>query len=368
MNIAVVYGGRSGEHEVSLVSASSIARNIPADKASVVLIGISKSGEWFLQGDDMLAAVRANPKATLTIAEDRARLVSVVPGGGPEGAITVGGKAIAVDVAFPVLHGTYGEDGTIQGLFEMAGLPYVGGGVMASSLAMDKEKTKVIWQAAGLPIVPFVAAKLVDWTNDGERHALIQRAERDLLYPLFVKPACAGSSVGAAKASNREELEKRAAEAFAWDDKILIEPFIPAREVECSVTGNEAPVAYTPGEIIPTHEFYDYDAKYTDPDGASLRIPADISEQTTRRIRQTAIAAYRALDLSGLSRVDFFIDKRNDSLYLNEINTIPGFTSISMFPKMCEASGLPYADLVMRLVSLALARADARNKLRTSRQ
>lgn len=367
MNIAVIYGGKSGEHEVSLLSATSIARNIPADKNAVILVGITKQGEWFLQDDAMLDKVRNDPKANLSILQNPEKRVSIVPGGGTTAAFRCGGESIPVDVAFPVLHGSFGEDGTIQGLFEMADVPYVGGGVMASSVSMDKEKTKIIWQAAGLPVVPFVSAKISDWTNESERRALIQRAEKDLSWPLFVKPASGGSSVGAAKASNREELEKRADEAFVWDDKIIIEPFIPAREIECSVTGNEAPVAYTPGEIIPTHEFYDYDAKYTDPSGASLKIPADIPDQTTKRVRQIAIQAYRALDLSGLARVDFFIDKRNDALYLNEVNTIPGFTSISMFPKMCESSGLPYAELVMKLLRLAKARYDARHNLRTSR-
>ena len=368
MNIAVIFGGKSGEHEVSLRSASSIARNIPAETNRVILVGITKKGAWYLQDDAQLAGLRANPKAVLSIGEDESRRVSIIPGGGTAGAFSCAGKTIPVDVAFPVLHGTFGEDGTIQGLFEMADVPYVGGGVMASSIAMDKEKTKVLWQAAGLPVVPFVAIRMSEWTNEGEKRTLLLKAERDLSYPLFVKPACAGSSVGAAKASNREELEKRAGEAFLWDDKIIIEPFIPAREIECSVTGNEGPVAYTPGEIIPTHEFYDYDAKYTDPDGASLKIPADIHELTTKKVRQIAVQAYRTLDLSGLSRVDFFIDKRDETLYLNEINTIPGFTSISMFPKMCEASGLPYAELVMKLVNLAKARFDGKRNLLTSRE
>lgn len=367
MNIAVIYGGKSGEHEVSLRSATSIVRNIPASAHRVIAIAIDKNGAWYLQDDSVLDALRGDTAALLTVRSDEGRRVSVIPGGGMGGAFACAGQPIPVDVVFPVLHGTYGEDGTIQGLFEMAEIPYVGGGVMASALAMDKEKTKVIWQAAGLPIVPFIAAKIADWQNEVTRHEIVARAERDLLWPLFVKPACAGSSVGAAKAMNREELEKRAGEAFLWDDKILIEPFIPAREVECSVTGNEAPVAYTPGEIVPNHEFYDYDAKYLDPEGAALKIPADIDEALTKRVRQTAIQAYRALDLSGLSRVDFFIDKRNDALYLNEINTIPGFTSISMFPKMCEASGLPYPDLVMKLVNLARARFEARRNLRTNR-
>lgn len=368
MNIAVLFGGKSGEHEVSLVSASSIARNISEDRNKVILVGITKDGRWYLQDESLLAEIRANPKAVLSIKEDESKRVSIIPGGGTAGAFSVGGTLIPVDVAFPVLHGTFGEDGTIQGLFEMADVPYVGGGVLASSISMDKEKTKVLWQAAGLPVVPFVMARLHEWTNESEKRILIQKAEKDLSYPLFVKPACAGSSVGAAKAANREELEKRAGEAFRWDDKIIIEPFVPAREIECSVTGNEAPVAYTPGEIIPTHEFYDYEAKYTDPDGASLKIPADLPEQTTKRVRQLAVQAYRTLELSGLSRVDFFIDKRNDTLYLNEINTIPGFTSISMFPKMCEASGLPYADLVLKLIHLAKARFDARRNLCTSHQ
>ncbi|HOT62404.1 MAG TPA: D-alanine--D-alanine ligase family protein [Treponemataceae bacterium] len=367
MNIAVIYGGKSGEHEVSLVSASSIARNIPEGNR-VILVGIAKDGAWYLQEEAQLAALRADPKAVLSVVAAPARRVHVVPGGGTASAISVSGAPIPVDVAFPVLHGTFGEDGTIQGLFEMADLPYVGGGVMASAIAMDKEKTKILWQAAGLPIVPFVAARFAEWSSEADRRSIVQRAEKEFSWPVFVKPACAGSSVGAAKASTREELERRAGEAFLWDDKILIEPFIPAREIECSVTGNDAPVAYTPGEIVPSHEFYDYDAKYVDPDGAALKIPADLGEQATRRVRQLAVQAYKALDLTGLSRVDFFVDKRNDALYLNEINTIPGFTSISMFPKMCEASGLPYADLVMKLVHLAKARFDARRALRTSRQ
>lgn len=368
MNIALVYGGKSGEHEVSLVSASSIARNINTENHKVVLIGISKTGLWYLQPDSELKRVVSDAKAVLNIIESEESKIAITPGGGPNAAFWSTKGTIPVDVVFPVLHGSYGEDGTIQGLFEMADLPYVGGGVMASALAMDKEKTKLIWKAAGLPVVPFLSLKYPEWNNEAERRAILQKAEKDLTFPLFVKPACGGSSVGAAKASSPEELEKRIKEAFLWDDKIIIEPFILAREIECSVTGNEAPVAYTPGEIIPSHEFYDYDAKYTDPKGASLKIPADISEQNTKKVRQIAIQAYKALDLSGLSRVDFFIDKRNDALYLNEINTIPGFTSISMFPKMCESSGLPYQELIIKLLHLAKARYDARRNLKTSRE
>ena len=379
MNIAILYGGKSGEHEVSLVSASSIARNVPGEGNTVHLIGITKAGAWYLQKPGMLEEIRAKPEAILSIEEDESRRVTVVPGGGCPKAFRLAAGAGAkglpvdsdgsfpVDVAFPVLHGTFGEDGTIQGLFEMAEIPYVGGGVLASAIAMDKEKAKALWRAAGLPVVPYVAARAVEWANPALRETLVRKAENELAYPLFVKPACAGSSVGAAKASNREELEKRAQDAFRWDDKIIVEPFIPAREIECSVTGNASPVAYTPGEIIPTHEFYDYDAKYTDPNGAALRIPAEIGEETTKRVRQIACDAYRTLELSGLSRVDFFVDKRDGALYLNEINTIPGFTSISMFPKMCEASGLPYSELVARLLRLALDRFAERRNLKTSR-
>lgn len=367
MNIAIIFGGKSGEHEISLLSASSIVRNIPKTQHTIILIGITKDGAWFLQDKTKVDELRSNPKALLTVDSTDASRVSIIPGGGTMGAFCVQDTLIPVDVAFPVLHGSFGEDGTIQGLFEMADIPYVGGSVMSSSIAMDKEKTKILWQAAGLPVVPFIAVKFTNWINEAEKRTIIQKAEKDLSWPLFVKPACAGSSVGAARANNKEELEKRAGEAFAWDDKIIIEPFIVAREIECSVTGNEAPVAYTPGEIIPSHDFYDYDSKYNDPNGASLKIPADISDQVTKKIRYIAIEAYKALDLSGLSRVDFFIDKRTEALYLNEINTLPGFTSISMFPKMCEASGLPYPDLVMKLIHLAKARFDAKRSLKTSR-
>lgn len=367
MNIAVIYGGKSGEHEVSLVSASSIARNIPAGQNRVILVGIDKEGSWYLQENAMLDELRANPKFVLSIRRDDAKRISVVPGGG-SGAFLCEGRAIPVDVAFPVLHGTFGEDGTIQGLFEMADIPYVGGGVMASGIAMDKEKTKILWRAEGLPVLPFVAAKRSDWLNVAKKASIVAEAERVLSWPLFVKPACAGSSVGAAKATNGDELKKRANDAFMWDDKIIIEPFIKAREIECSVTGNEEPVAYAPGEIIPTHEFYDYDAKYTDPDGAALRIPAELPERTAEQVRDIAVRAYRALNLSGLARVDFFIDKKDGALYLNEINTMSGFTPISMFPKMCEASGLSYGKLVMTLIDLAKRRFEARRSLRTSRQ
>lgn len=361
MNVAIIYGGKSGEHKVSRISAASVVRQVKQNGHKILLIGITTEGEWFLQknAEEKLCAGNETSLILETNTEDR---VFVVPGA-KQNCFRTKDEVFSVDVVFPVLHGTYGEDGTIQGLFEMAQIPYVGGGVLASSVSMDKEKTKLLWQEARLPIVPFVAIKDSQWNNQEAQQAIIEKAERDLMYPIFIKPACAGSSVGAAKASNREEFLKQAKEAFRWDDKIIVEPFIKAREIECSVTGNEIATAYTPGEIIPSHEFYDYDAKYIDPDGAALQIPADIDANLVKEVRKIATKAYQALDLTGLARVDFFLDKETDKLYLNEVNTIPGFTSISMFPKLCEASGLPYRELLETLFSLAIKRF---NKKKTS--
>ena len=372
MDIAILYGGKSSEHEVSLRSATAVVQNINTDKHNIHLIGITKEGRWFLQSSNELKRIKTTKNATLSIKENADMVVSVIPGGGTEGGlITVGSsfgaKNLHADVVFPVLHGSFGEDGTIQGLFEMANIPYVGGGVMASAVSMDKEKTKQIWLHAGLPVVPFVCVRRYEYENEEAFQAVIKNVERDFTYPVFVKPCCAGSSVGAAKAENKAELIKNAKEAFRWDDKILIEPFISAREIECSVTGNSELTAYTPGEIVSSHGFYDYDAKYNDPNGAQLLIPADLDDALLRTVRELAKKAYCALDLTGLSRVDFFLDKKTEKLYLNEVNTIPGFTSISMFAKMCEASGLHYPDLIEKLLALAIERSKNRASLKTSR-
>ncbi len=353
MNIAIVYGGKSSEHEVSINSASSIVRTIDK-KHQVHLIGIAKNGKWYLQDESERDRLLASPKAKLKIKKDESKLVSVLPGGGTKKALKAGNDFLTSDVVFPVLHGRFGEDGTIQGLFEMADIPFVGGGVMATSIAMDKEKTKIVWDYYGLPVTPYLAVKKHEWDNSKKQNELLLSLEKKFDYPVFVKPARAGSSVGAGSAKNREELMQQMKEAFLWDDKALIETCIEAREIECSVTGNNDVKAYIPGEIIASSGFYDYDAKYTDPDAAILKIPADLSDEQRKEIRETAIKAYKALDLSGLSRVDFFIDKNNNKLYLNEVNTIPGFTSISMFPKMCAASGLPYEQLIMHLLELAI--------------
>lgn len=375
MNIAVLYGGRSGEHEISLISAASIVRGIKKEN-KVILIGITKEGKWYLQDDSEYQKVIKDSKAALAVTADEAKAVSVIPGA-KNNSFVVAGKPLNVDVVFPALHGTYGEDGTIQGLFEMCNIPYVGCTHLASAITMDKEKTKMIWQSVGLPVVPYVCMKRSTVLNSVVYDTALEDIEKELGYPMFVKPCCAGSSNGASKATNRKELSFAIMDAFQWDDKILIEKSINAREVECSVTGNsvtfpaesdtEEVVAYIPGEIAPSHTFYDFDAKYNDPDGAKLLIPADLSENDLEKIRKTACAAYKALDATGLSRVDFFIDRDTKAVYLNEINTMPGFTQISMFPKLCDAAGLHFEDLVELLITEALERYKAKDSLNTSR-
>ena len=369
--ITVLYGGRSGEHEVSLVSAASVARNLDPAKYDLRLVGIAKDGSWYLQDDAAVAACRAGAASLELVVREGAR-VAAIPGGGTErGLALIGGGAavpLRTDAVFPVLHGTFGEDGTVQGLLEMAGLPYVGAGVLGSAVGMDKDKAKALWIQAGLPVVPYIAVKLIDWNQKDKRTAAVEKAERDFRYPLFVKPSCAGSSVGAGKAADRKGLEAAVLAAFEWDDKVLIEPFVPAREIECSVTGNERPEAYTPGEVAPTHEFYDYEAKYVDPDGAALLIPADLDEGGLRTVREIAVKAYRVAELSGLARVDFFVRKDNGEILLNEVNTMPGFTTISMFPKMCESSGLAYALLLDKLIELAVDRQGKRDARDYSRK
>ncbi len=383
MKIALIYGGRSGEHEISLISAASILRGIDFKKHSVTLIGIAKNGIWYLQDEAEGKRVRES-EGPLTINEDEKNTVSIIPG--KKGSSFVcAGKALDIDVVFPALHGTYGEDGKIQGLFEMADVPYVGCTTMASAITMDKEKTKMIWQSLGLPVVPYVCMKKNVMLDSVLYDAFLDETEKELGYPMFVKPCCAGSSNGAAKAANRKELSFALMQAFQWDEKVLIEKSINAREIECSVTGNsvtfppeasdgnedginsEEVTAYIPGEIAPTHTFYDFDAKYNDPDGAALIIPAELSENDLEKIRKTACAAYKALDATGLSRVDFFIDKDTKAVYLNEINTMPGFTSISMFPKMCEAAGLSFSNLIDLLLDEAIKKHESSSQLMTSR-
>lgn len=375
MNIALIYGGRSGEHEISLISAASIARGIDK-KNTVTLIGITKDGTWFLQNESEYNRICKDKDASLKIEESDENKIYVVPGGKNKAFRTKNGS-LNIDVVFPALHGTYGEDGTIQGLLDMADIPYIGCSTMASALTMDKEKTKQILKSSEIPVVPYICIKRCDLNNSQRYDEIFQRCIDEFGFPLFIKPCCAGSSNGANKAENEKEFSFYLMEAFTWDDKVLVEKSINAREIECSVTGNsttanpnceaETVRAYIPGEILPTHTFYDFDAKYNDPDGAKLLIPADISTDLIETVRSTAVRAYKALDCSGLSRIDFFIDRDTGELYLNEINTLPGFTSISMFPKMCEKAGLKFAELINLLIEEALLRYKAKSSLTTSR-
>lgn len=375
MNIALIYGGRSGEHEISLISAAAIARGIDK-KNKVTLIAITKDGRWFLQSDAEYQRVLNEQKTAFKIEENEENKVFVVPGAKNNSFCTKNGP-LNIDAVFPALHGTYGEDGTIQGLLEMADIPYVGCATMASALTMDKEKTKQILESSGIPVVPYICIKRADLNNSQRYDEIFERCIKELGFPLFVKPCCAGSSNGANKANNPKELSFYLMEAFTWDDKVLVEKSINAREIECSVTGNtetanpneeaETVRAYIPGEIAPKHTFYDFDAKYNDPDGAELLIPANISTDLLETIRLTAVKAYKALDCAGLSRVDFFISKDDGALYLNEVNTMPGFTPISMFPKMCEKGGLNFNSLIELLLEEAVLRHKAKSALTTSR-
>ncbi len=376
MTVTVIYGGKSGEHEISLVSAAAVARNIDS-KNKIQLIAITKEGRWFLQSENELNRIKNDENASFKITEDESQEVSVIPCGGTKRTFRVNNEIIGTDVVFPVLHGPFGEDGTIQGLFEMAEVPYVGCTTLGSAITMDKEKTKVALKNAGIPVVPGVCVRrsdLADWKLYDE---ILEKVQNEIGFPLFVKPCAAGSSDGASLAKDLQHLNGAIMEAFNWDDKILIEKAINAREIECSVTGNptiddgsvpaEKLTAYGPGEIAPKHDFYDYDAKYNDPDGAELLIPARLEETRLEEIRTLAKKAFKELDLAGLSRVDFFIDKDTDKLYLNEINTMPGFTQISMFPKMCAAFGLDFTSLTNLLIEEAVVRFKKTRQLQTSR-
>lgn len=361
MRIALLYGGRSGEHEVSLASAASVVRNAD-QKHKLVLIGITKDGVWKLQPDSVRddALLGSGPLALRTDCPD----VLVAPGAGLRAVSAHGASTVHADVVFPVLHGTFGEDGTVQGLLECAGLPYVGASVTGSALGMDKDLAKELWRHAGLPVLPSVTLRPADRQRLSE---ILEECRQSLGWPVFVKPCRTGSSVGASAVRDSSAFAAAVEDAFRYDSKVLIEPLVQAREIECSVIGNDKPRAFEPGEVAPTHDFYDYDAKYIDPDGAALIIPADIPEDARNRVRDLAVRAYIALGLEGLSRVDFFVDKASGEVYINEVNTLPGFTSISMYPKMCEAGGLVYKDLIEELVRLAIERHSLRQALRFTR-
>ncbi len=394
LRVGVLFGGRSGEHEVSLLSAASVLNAIDKTKYEVVPIGITKEGRWLasaeseklLKGEQHAenprhlragdpeatpgAAVLARGDSVLVPPEPTGQRHSLIPfESNPAPQQRGAHQAIDVDVIFPVLHGTFGEDGTIQGLLELAGIPYVGAGVLGSAAGMDKDIMKRLFAAAGLPIVKHVTVLRSEWTREPKK--VKKQIEAKVKYPLFVKPANLGSSVGISKAHDSKELGPAMDLAAGYDRKIVIEQGVggkkkKAREIECSVLGNDEPKASIPGEIVPVKEFYDYAAKYLD-EGSELVIPAKLSKSLTKEVQQMAIAAFKAVDCSGLARVDFLLDPTNNKLYLNEINTMPGFTSISMYPKLWAASGLEYPKLIDRLIELALERADDKAKNNYSR-
>jgi D-alanine-D-alanine ligase len=350
LRIGVIFGGRSGEHEVSLQSAKSVIEAMDREKYDIVPIGITKEGKWLASSDAGLllpeAIIRdADHEVALFGDPTRGDLVRFDTGG-PE-------SAGALDVVFPVLHGTFGEDGTIQGLLELANLPYVGSGVLGSAAGMDKIVMKQLFRDSGLPVGEFVWFLRSQWEREPE--AILDRVEREIDYPSYVKPANLGSSVGISKATDRASLERAIATAVRYDRRVLVERGFDAREIEVAVLGNDEPAASVPGEIIPNADFYDYETKYLS-DVAEYAIPASLSEGATDEIREMAIRAFKAVDAAGLARVDFFVERSTERILINEINTMPGFTRISMYPKLWEASGVRYRELVDRLVELALER------------
>ena len=361
LKIAVLFGGRSGEHEVSLESARSVLGVLDPQKYEIYQVGITHAGDWLTGAEARLALEKGETgKLTAcTILPDPSKPgLYIFPK--TDSAQTAGFEKLTdLDVVFPVLHGTYGEDGTLQGLLEMADLAYVGAGVTGSSVGMDKGVFKEVMRAIGIPTVESIIVLRSEIEKDIE--AVIRRAEAVSAFPLFIKPANLGSSVGITKCNQRADLGEGLLEAAAYDRRVLVERGVDAREIEVSVLGNADPQASVPGEVLPSREFYSYESKYVD--GTSgLLIPAPLPDETAGKIRQLAVRAYQAIDCAGMARVDFFLEKNTGEIYLNELNTIPGFTSISMYPKLWEASGLSYAELIDRLIELALERKGDRSR------
>ncbi len=356
LRVGVLFGGRSGEHEVSLASAASIIRGLDPQKYEAVPIGITKEGHWLTgtSAQKLLPEIMRAGQRVVLSADPTAHALMTLDGSS---------QREHLDVIFPVIHGTFGEDGTMQGLLELAGLPFVGAGVLGSAIGMDKDVAKRLMQVAGIPVVPWIAVQRADWERQPKD---IRRAvEKKFKYPVFVKPATLGSSVGMTKVHSRAELGPALDLASEFAMKILVERAVSAREIEVSVLGNHDPQASIPGEIVPHREFYDYAAKYLE-EGTQLLIPAKLKKPEIKKVQALAVVAFRALELSGMARVDFFIEKRGGKIFLNEVNTIPGFTSISMYPKLWEANGIPFRELLSKLIDLALEQ--HREKARTKYQ
>jgi D-alanine-D-alanine ligase len=363
--VIILFGGRSAEHEVSLLSARNVFLALDRERFEPLLVGIDKQGHWRIEPDKTLLDATGDPRLLKLVAAGHELAVPVHPE--TTGVAKSDGERPLLasdDVVFPVLHGTYGEDGTVQGLLELADIAYVGPGHLGSAIGMDKDVSKRLLAQAGIPVVPW---RVVTAHATKRDPAACLALAAELGFPAFVKPANAGSSVGVSKVKNAAELEPALRAALAFDTKVLVEASINAREIECAVLGNDEPVASMPAEIVVHHKdgFYSYDAKYVDADGADAKIPADLPPALAARVRELAVATFRALELAGMSRVDFFLDRSSGALYVNEVNTIPGFTAISMYPKMWEASGVSIKELVSRLLDLAVERRTARRALKT---
>jgi D-alanine-D-alanine ligase len=362
IRLGVLFGGKSAEHEVSLISAKNVIEALDKEKYDVFLIGIDKTGEWKLR-DGYAYLMNADNPELVQLHEARDS-IALVPRRNKKELVNCSEnklqESLQLDVIFPVLHGTYGEDGTVQGLLKLANIPFVGAGVLSSAVGMDKDVMKRLLRDSKIPIAKFLT--LQDY-NRGEYP--FSKVVEELGAPFFIKPANSGSSVGISKVKTEEGFAVALEKAFLYDRKVLIEAFVKGREIECSVLGNDHPIASLPGEVIPHHEFYSYEAKYLDQEGAHFEIPVRLAESLTEKIQKMAISAYRALCCEGMARVDFFLTDEGE-VYVNEINTIPGFTRISMYPKLWVASGLPYAELLDRLIGLAIERHQKESALKTT--
>jgi D-alanine-D-alanine ligase len=348
LRIALIFGGRSGEHDVSVVSARCVLDTVDRNRYEVTPVRISRGGAWEMLPDlsklDSLEPLDTLPGVPVYLRPG-------CSGGTLTPLVGSKGSELKADVYFPLVHGRYGEDGTLQGLLEMAGAVYAGAGVAASALAMDKVLTKAAFRQAGLAVAESLVFRQSRWEADSE--SIIRGIEQQVGYPCFIKPANTGSSVGITKVHNREELPAAVSRAAEVDSKMLAEIALDAREIECGVLGNEEPEASVPGEVFPRHEFYDYEAKYAG-QGSRVEIPAPLEEELTEQVRRAAVTAYQSIDCSGMARVDFFLDRKSHQLYINEINTIPGFTPQSMFPLLWKESGISYPALIGRLIELAM--------------
>jgi D-alanine-D-alanine ligase len=361
--VIILFGGRSAEHEVSLLSARNVFVALDRNRFEPVLIGIDKQGRWRPEAEQTLLAATGDPRSQALKAVGSPLEVPVYP---ESSDLTTTPRMVLRrdDVVFPVLHGTYGEDGTVQGLLELADIAYVGPGTLGSAVGMDKDVTKRLLAQAGIPVVPWRLVRAADFARD--RAATLAHAG-ELGFPVFTKPANAGSSVGVSKVMSAAQLESALQTALSFDSKVLVETAVNAREIECAVLGNDEPQASVPAEIIIHHKdgFYSYDAKYVDADGSEAKIPADLAAEMSHRVRKLAVETFRCLELSGMARVDFFLERQGSALYVNEVNTIPGFTAISMYPQLWAASGVPQKELISRLIDLAIERRAARRKLKT---